>query len=105
VVEEFLASSLWPLGRCFGFSVETKKSSLYKVIMSVPQIATVIRSWSLVPNLRLILRKPLMSWLADSILRSIRLTRGFIMGNLITFFSWPDFFVSPVLSVPGVSAR
>jgi hypothetical protein len=43
VLEEFLASGLWPLGWHFGFSVETKESLLSKVIMLVPQIGTAIR--------------------------------------------------------------
>jgi hypothetical protein len=37
-----------------------------------------------VPNLQLVLRKPLMSWLVDTILWSIRPTRGFIRGDLIS---------------------
>jgi hypothetical protein len=68
-------------------------------------MALLLGSGSLVPNLWLVLRKLLMSWLADTILRSIRPTRGFIMGDLIAFLSWPDFFISPTQSLPGVSAR
>jgi hypothetical protein len=41
--EEFLASGLWPLGRHFGFSMETKESPLSKVIVPMPQIGTAIR--------------------------------------------------------------
>jgi hypothetical protein len=42
-VEEFLASGLCPLGRHFGFLVETKESPLLKVIVPMPQIDTAIR--------------------------------------------------------------
>jgi hypothetical protein len=35
-VEDFLASGLWSLGRCFGFVVETKESPLSRVIVSMP---------------------------------------------------------------------
>jgi hypothetical protein len=42
VVEEFLASGLWPLSEMFGFEVETKVSPLSKVVMSMPQVDVVI---------------------------------------------------------------
>jgi hypothetical protein len=41
-VEEFLASGLWPLGRCFVFSLETNESLLSKVILPMPRIGTAI---------------------------------------------------------------
>jgi hypothetical protein len=41
-VEEFLACDLSPLGRRFGFLVETKESPLSKIILSMPQISTAI---------------------------------------------------------------
>jgi hypothetical protein len=44
VVEEFLASGLWPLGKKFGFEVERKESPLSKVVVPMPQINTVIRA-------------------------------------------------------------
>jgi hypothetical protein len=44
-VEEFLASGLWPLGRRFGFLVETKESPLSKITMPMPQINIAIREW------------------------------------------------------------
>jgi hypothetical protein len=44
-VEEFLASSLWPLGQQFGFEVETMESPLSKVIVPMPWITTAIRQW------------------------------------------------------------
>jgi hypothetical protein len=40
--EEFLASSLWPLGQQFGFETETKESLLSKVIVPMPRIMTAI---------------------------------------------------------------
>jgi hypothetical protein len=39
-MEEFLASSLWPLGQQFDFEVEMKESPLSKVIVPMPQITT-----------------------------------------------------------------
>jgi hypothetical protein len=36
VVEEFLASGLWPLGQQFGFQVERKESPLSKVLVLMP---------------------------------------------------------------------
>jgi hypothetical protein len=42
-VEEFLASSSWPLGRHFLFSVEMKESPLSKITITMPQIDTAIR--------------------------------------------------------------
>jgi hypothetical protein len=42
VVEEFLASSLWPLGQQFAFQVERKESPLSKVLVSMPQITAAI---------------------------------------------------------------
>jgi hypothetical protein len=44
-VEEFLACGLWPLSRKFGFKVETKESSLSKVVVSMPQVPLVIGAW------------------------------------------------------------
>jgi hypothetical protein len=41
-VEEFLACGLSPLGRGFAFPVETKESSLSKIILPMPQIGTAI---------------------------------------------------------------
>jgi hypothetical protein len=41
-VEEFLASSLGPLGQQFGFEVEMKESPLSRVIVLMPQITTAI---------------------------------------------------------------
>jgi hypothetical protein len=41
-VEEFLARDLSPLGRRFGFLVETKESPLSKIILPMPQISTAI---------------------------------------------------------------
>jgi hypothetical protein len=41
-VKEFLASSLWPLSKKFGFKVETKESPLSKVVVSMPQVTPVI---------------------------------------------------------------
>jgi hypothetical protein len=43
VVEEFLASGLWPLGRCFGFAVEMKESPLSRMTVPMPQVTTAIR--------------------------------------------------------------
>jgi hypothetical protein len=43
VVEEFLASGLWPLGQQFGFPVERKESPMSKVEVLMPQITTFIR--------------------------------------------------------------
>jgi hypothetical protein len=42
VVEEFLASGLWPLGQQFGFQVERKESLLSKVLVPMPHITTAI---------------------------------------------------------------
>jgi hypothetical protein len=42
VVEEFLASGLWPLSEKFGFKVERKESPLSKVVVLMPQNNTVI---------------------------------------------------------------
>jgi hypothetical protein len=42
-VEEFLTSSLWPLGRRFSFSVKTKDSPLSKITVPMPLIDTAIR--------------------------------------------------------------
>jgi hypothetical protein len=42
-VKEFLACSLWPLNEKFGFEVETKESPLSKIVVSMPQVTTVIR--------------------------------------------------------------
>jgi hypothetical protein len=38
VVEEFLASGLWPLSERFGFKVETKEPPLSKVVVLMPQV-------------------------------------------------------------------
>jgi hypothetical protein len=43
VVEEFLASDLWPLGQQFGFEVERNESPLSKVQVPMPQIIATIR--------------------------------------------------------------
>jgi hypothetical protein len=42
VVEEFLASDLWPLGQQFGFQLEIKESPLSKVLVPMLQITTAI---------------------------------------------------------------
>jgi hypothetical protein len=36
VVEDFLASGLWPLGQQFGFQVEKNESPLSKVLVPIP---------------------------------------------------------------------
>jgi hypothetical protein len=41
VVEEFLASGLWPFGQQFGFQVERKEFPLSKVVVLMPLITTV----------------------------------------------------------------
>jgi hypothetical protein len=43
-VEEFLAYDLWPLSDKFGFKVETKEAPLSKVVVSMPQVAPIIRA-------------------------------------------------------------
>jgi hypothetical protein len=43
VVEEFLASDLWPLGQQFGFEVERNESPLSKVQVPMPQVIATIR--------------------------------------------------------------
>jgi hypothetical protein len=42
VVEEFLASGLWPLSEKFGFEVEVKETPLSKVVLLMPQIDAAI---------------------------------------------------------------
>jgi hypothetical protein len=42
VMEEFLASDLWPLGQQFGFQVERKEPPLSKVLVPMPQITAAI---------------------------------------------------------------
>jgi hypothetical protein len=42
VVEEFLASGLWPLGQQFGFRVETKESPLSKLMVLMPLVTASI---------------------------------------------------------------
>jgi hypothetical protein len=42
VVEEFIASSLWPLGQQFGFPMERKESPMSKVLVPMPQITAAI---------------------------------------------------------------
>jgi hypothetical protein len=43
VLEEFLASGLWPLGQQFGFEVERNEPPLSKVLVPMSQITTAIR--------------------------------------------------------------
>jgi hypothetical protein len=103
VVEEFLARGLQPLGHRFGFLVETKESPLSKITMLMPQIDA--GSKSLVSSSQHVLRKLLTSWLADTILHSIRPTRGFVVDELIAFWSLPGFIVCPAPSLPGVNVK
>jgi hypothetical protein len=42
VVEEFLASGLWPLGQQLCFQVERKESPLFKVLVLMPLITAAI---------------------------------------------------------------
>jgi hypothetical protein len=58
-----------------------------------------------VRGLQHVLRKPLMSLLADTILQSIRPAGGFAMDGVIVFLSWLVSFVKAALSLLGASAR
>jgi hypothetical protein len=52
---------------------------------------------SLRPSLWCASRMPQMSWLVDTTLQRIMLTRGFSMAGSTVFFSWPEFSARPAL--------
>jgi hypothetical protein len=43
-VEEFLACGMWPLGKKFGFTVETQESPMSKVMVPMPQVTAGIEA-------------------------------------------------------------
>jgi hypothetical protein len=43
-VEEFLACGMWPLGKKFGFTVETQESLMSKVMVPMPQVTAGIEA-------------------------------------------------------------
>jgi hypothetical protein len=71
---------MWPLSEKFGFTVETKETSLSKVVVLMPQVTPVIGAQELGRLSRHESRMPQVFLWAIIIFLSITLTRAYDMG-------------------------
>jgi hypothetical protein len=105
VVEKFLASGLWPLGRHFVFSVEMKESPLSKVIMPVPQIGSAIEERQSSAKFASRIEKAANELVGRYNLAEHKAYKGLHHGQLNRVFELAGFFCQPRPEPTGCKCR